>query len=158
LPWKKIILKHRKNRIIFTPLDIKPPPYLPIFRRRFVLVRDHAESGHHLRCCLCDRLNSCCRVFAPVAKVPPRNGEVVRVKGDDAAAGVVATPAVDAHAFASQAGRAGRQGLGSPPLARQPHADVAVVRRLGSLEAEQPAHLGCVYPRAATSRCPLGGP
>jgi hypothetical protein len=66
----------------------------------------------------------------------------VRVKGDDAAAGVVATPAVNAHAIANQAGRAGRQGLDSPPLVRQPHADVAVVRRLGALEAEKPANLG----------------
>jgi len=58
---------------------------------------------------------------------------------------VVVAPAVDARAIAGQAGRAGRQGLGSPPLVRQSHADVAVVRRLGALKAKQPANLECVH-------------
>ena len=94
-----------------------------------------------MRFYLCDRFHSCCRVFAPVANAPPRNCDVERVKGDDAASSVVVAPAVDAQAVASQAGKAGRQGLGSPQLARQPHADVAVARRLGALGAEKPASL-----------------
>jgi hypothetical protein len=81
-----------------------------------------------------------------VANAPPRKCDVERVKG------VVVTPAVDAHAVASQAGNAVRQSPSSPPPVRHPHGDVAVAQRLGALGAEKPASLGRVHraqPQAA---------
>lgn len=109
LQWVRIFLTHPHTKMRASQTH----PFF-VRRRRLGLVR-HDLKPRRLRCCFCRLFQSCCRISAGSALVPPRDGEVVGVQGDDAATEVIVAPAVRRHRRTGLAARADGHRHRPPP-------------------------------------------